>query len=1329
MLLNECGKTRGWNATAEESLSRIQFRLEQRVTEGAFKLTKLQQMAIDSPGFWKDWERDEPQHLMIQGATSSGKTLLAELAILDTLVHDRKAIILVPLKSMVNEKRKQFREDMPPDCRVFAASSDYMEYDERLINGEYEVAVIVYEKFFAMLSQGNHKILDNCGLLVVDELAMLSKEQRGPKLEMALERVSKNHPDVRIMCLATCDCRSEKICAWLKIDEEHRIFSSARPVALEEHILLLNGVGRYRIIPAECEVTQDCDIPEKLEEHLEIPGYDTEWRRDEQKRRLLQVVLRHLIEKDGSSRILIFVSSKREAASVASFLKDAMQELFPVLYAKQQTEEYLDFVGRLRSCEEDEGLLELLNNLVPHGIAFHHAGLSTNLRELIEAEFQKRDSFLRVIVATETLTIGVNMPFDSMIMMSSSVPRGEGEAVRLTPQEYRNFIGRAGRLGQSNRTGTSYLFLEERRDLEYFWNSYNRKEEIESALVKADEEELAPFFLSLLENSKSDTFTLDQIKDLFAESLTSVCKKEKVISAEKLYDALYNAYLADKSSKSGGKNKKEAYEVQGFGVHMAPYAFSTDTCIQIYERFFDGTNRCALPETITCEDVDSDRYLLDILYHVCRHKEIESSSVLTYPKDDANPGRLRSMKTALIRHLNQILTEKDSEGKPLYELWPDGKDDKNELKKYMTQLNLGNEASIAQAALRAVLLFYWTKGKTVREIKQITGFPVNLVSGDIERIAEIASFHLDAIQKCLGDNTNYIPDLNVTNSFYTLQCRVKYGMSRELVRLANKHVHGLDRNRLLQLEKEAQRRGMTPVVFLYYEVEAARQFITPLQRGSLLSALERRGEDVGFDTLLDMISKEAGRNLTPKQKSGIEQIFYYDYQSDDGLFDAIQEAVNDNALLPGIRVFTDRDKNRLVWMSKQEEIHIGLLPDRSAGAGDVDDPSLLKFLEKPADGHLLLAVRPKDCDNWQNEMEELGRRYACPTVFDNQFFALILAHTILKSLDKEDPVTALLKDARGVYTAAEYKYYSPENYVKSAIPSDSELVFVCNRSRSAYSNRNIDISELQGQIWNQASCAVIPWGSALDTLNDSLFDRAKVILLLEREMVARSQSLHNFVKRLCGKSFRNTLLIHSDENAMRKWNSPTALENPGECSWDGNFCGVNQVLLHRTNDAAKAALDYYRLAWEPSQFTIGVSYAHDDTFSADERAVYHSDNELLKQVFEHLKGIYGEHQILFDQYKKASGLFNQNSAREASLNAYRTCKVFLILWNVPTINNINCKYERNAIFEHCRESDSRYFYLLPTNAPNPPENDFGLQLTQNSIRSIVSEVRNSLTNL
>ncbi len=1336
MTLTECREKRGWESNQEiiDILEKMQLRIRKRVPDGEFKLTKLQQLAIDTPEFWRDWKNEESQNLMIQGATSAGKTLLAELAIMDTLAHDRRsAIILVPLKSMVNERRKQFDHDMTPYFRVYAASSDYMEYDERLIKGDYDVAIIVYEKFFAMLSQGNRQIMKNCGLIVVDELAMLSKEQRGPKLELALEIVRRNHADTRIMCLATNDCSSDKICRWLNIDEGHRIFSAARPVALEEHILLLNGKGRYRTIPADCEELMIANNQEVKEEQLTIPGFQQEWKIGDKKKRLLQVVLNQLFQMDTIPRILIFVGSQTEAASVASFLKDSISSLFPLISGNDGSAEYNNFFQKLKSCEEDEEQINLIRNLIPHGIAYHHAGLSTNLRELIEEEFQQKNSILKVIVATETLTIGVNMPFDAMIMLSNRVPRGEGKPVRLTQQEYRNYIGRAGRLGQSNHTGITYLFLEEQTDMSYYWKSYNNKEEIESALASAKEEFLAPYYMSLLLDSNSKTFTQEQLYALFQDSLTHVCRENREFDANKLYYALYNAYLANERTGGGkgrGRDSVRLCEIEKFGTHMAPYAFSVETCIDIYEKFYEGRENHGIPWVIASKDVENDRYLLDILYHVCRHYEIENSSILSYPKDDHNPGRSRKAKTSVISQIKRILEQKDSEGERLYELWEES--EKNDLYKLITMINLGNEDHIVEAAMRAVVLFYWTKGKEIREIRKITGFSsfTKVIGGDIERMAEVASFHLDAINKCLSSAD--IKNDSIVDSFYVLQCRVKYGMTWDLVRLANKHIHGLDRNKLLQLEKAANEKGMKPVDYLYCESAIVlEQYITPTQRNSLMEALERRGETNEFNSLLELVYKDAGSKLTDQQKKGIERIYSFENQTAISLYNDIRDTVNDNDLLPEIRVVSDGYPELLLWQSKASgDIQIGILTDYE----DQEQIDHLNgyFSKAREKGNSCLLLMPKcgeneDCRSIQSET---AKKLRCETIFDNEFFAMILANAILKAIVEEDPLTAFLKDARGIFTVDEYKFFSLENYI-SSVPSayKSNMYFICNRNRLAYATRFINISELQTQVGKEVQYDVLPWGSLLEQMDECIFE-VPVVLMLEREMITRSRSLHSFLNRLNQNRFRNNLLILVSEDVQRKWNEPGSIETQtlGECHWNQDFCAITQIVLHDTNSAAKAILDYCG-TWKPGQFTIGVSYAHEDSFEEKDRAIYCSDNILLKQVVDQLKLIYGEHQILFDQYKKASILFDENQAREKSLNGYRTCKVCLILWNTLTVQNKNCEKEREAIFNHCKESTARYVYLIPARAPEVPETEFGMALNENRIQTIVTEVENILRDI
>ena len=143
-------RERNWEKERFESMLRnIETRLKKRLPENyELSLTKFQETVIHHKDFWRDWDDNNTRHLMIQGATSAGKTLVSELAIIDTLSHGQKAIVLVPLKAMVRERTAQFREDMGQglaeyETNVFGSSGDYIENDERIINGENSVDVIV----------------------------------------------------------------------------------------------------------------------------------------------------------------------------------------------------------------------------------------------------------------------------------------------------------------------------------------------------------------------------------------------------------------------------------------------------------------------------------------------------------------------------------------------------------------------------------------------------------------------------------------------------------------------------------------------------------------------------------------------------------------------------------------------------------------------------------------------------------------------------------------------------------------------------------------------------------------------------------------------------------------------------------------------------------------------------------------------------------------------------------------------------------------------------------------------------------------------------------
>lgn len=204
-------------------------KIENRMTEKngkTFSLTKLQSEVFQDERFW-----NTEKNVIIQGATSSGKTLISEIAAIYCMTQSLKnqVIVLVPLKAMVRERCKMFQEDMG-NKRVFAASSDYQDHDDDLLQGDYDIAVIVYEKFFALIAQSDSKLIERCGLLIVDEIQMLSSKGRGPKLEFSLQRILQWYRGIRIMGLTTSDAEVDYLRSWMDGAEKFR--NDSRPVGL-----------------------------------------------------------------------------------------------------------------------------------------------------------------------------------------------------------------------------------------------------------------------------------------------------------------------------------------------------------------------------------------------------------------------------------------------------------------------------------------------------------------------------------------------------------------------------------------------------------------------------------------------------------------------------------------------------------------------------------------------------------------------------------------------------------------------------------------------------------------------------------------------------------------------------------------------------------------------------------------------------------------------------------------------------------------------------------------------------------------------------------------
>jgi len=125
-----------------------------------------------------------------------------------------------------------------------------------------------------------------------------------------------------------------------------------------------------------------------------------------------------------------------------------------------------------------------LRGVLAHGVAFHNSHLDREERRIIEEHFRKRDTRLRVIVATTTLAMGVNTPASAVVIVGLQHPSAEGPQP-YSVAEYKNLVGRAGRLGYAER-GASYLIATSPREEHEYWQRY----------VSAQPENLASRFLA-----------------------------------------------------------------------------------------------------------------------------------------------------------------------------------------------------------------------------------------------------------------------------------------------------------------------------------------------------------------------------------------------------------------------------------------------------------------------------------------------------------------------------------------------------------------------------------------------------------------------------------------------------------------------------------------------------------------------------------------------------------------------------------------------------------------------------------------------------------------
>lgn len=1254
----------------KETLDGIKNRLARSMGMNAeeFGFTGLQKTAFNTEGFWLS--DNDYRHIIIQGATSSGKTLVSEMAILDTLKNDNKCIVLVPLRAMVRERWNQLRSDFGAqegDRRIYASSADYQDHDGEIMGGNYSVAIIVYEKFFTMLSQSSDKMLHDCELLVVDELQMLSNANRGPKLEIAIQKVLRRNKlgnvgddtQTRVMCLTTSDCRVENIKRWLTVDGREPILIEyeKRPVTLTEHVIRLDG--KYKCRTTAGEESAGTDEIVDGEGQLPMPESNINSRRIEVgKRNLLKQLLQNIYAKNPMAKVLIFVNGRRKTQTIAEFV--AGENILP---STKLTGELTE----IDNYEADDYQRVFKTKLFPKRIACHNAAMSTALREFIEKLFSNKNESsnldnevdpLKLVVATETLTIGMNMPVDVMILFDHEIRRTD-RTQDLTSQEYKNFVGRAGRLGQKNMDGgESYIFATDGDEVRKFWNKYVncRREEIKSALMGVSEEHQAPYYLSLMDIRGKESYSIEDFKALRMESFSESCGG-KPINMKNICEDFVKTKLCTESDDDFDNEK--LYSLTGFGKGMTPYAFSLSTCKKINRFFFQGgllnntlkPGKGGLPETITREDFDNNRYLLDMLYILCSTYEIMNMGQLKLPLAD-NVEKSRKAMDQVEKLLKNIISTKDGG----YEPWGESP------LPYMCASNYdwNHEHRDKENFLRAVLLWYWTQGKRIEDIKKLVNVPqVDLIVGDLARLAETVSYQLDSIHHCYG---HYRGRLEIDNSallaIRKLSLRVNYGVPQDLVKIANRHVYGLDRKTILAIgelfHKEFADKYNNPLHMLLSadkeDLPRIQEIISDEYRNEIIQSTDESNTRDNFGELINAIKNEPPANFGDEECQALEK--FHDASADDKEYclDTLKKIFSDNVEQSQTNFFKNmvlrfpiRDRNFATLTFGKKNIALIVRTDNFEKMEDYFYH--LNQLKETKSVTVLLSFGNEESTSLTIGV---GNKIML-TVGDKTFtfdlamtisrFAGLVAQAVKNDMDASSTLAEMLCDTCGLFDRVLNGYnHLLQNYSYEAKSSDAHAVRVLWDKKNVRANDELEKALKQYNI----PYRILQWGTPLYA------ERPKdepTIIFVKWDAVQKSRSLYNFYSGLFREEYRHTYAIFATEDDFNNWGGDSHPHNVLEhCTSTKNF----------SEDIAqfKLLLEH----WQSEKFLVGISYAHEDEMGAER-----PDVTLLKKFVEQIKADLPSQIIFFDSEPRSEREFQGNGALKATLEKYSQCRYFVVL--------------------------------------------------------------------
>ena len=474
--------------------------------------------------------------------TASGKTILGVLPALKTILNNGKAVYLAPLLSIQNEKVKEFKtfEEYGIGVGKHPSSSD--------------LSVMVFESF-DVLTRFSWNVLRDIDTLIIDEFHMIGEYSRGPTLEAAITRAKIINPSMRIIALSATLRNIEEIEGWL----------DGKCV---EH--------DYRPVPLNKEV-------------LDAEMFNTKNKND---------VIVKIVEKalKDESQALSFVSTRRFTESLATYVAKKINKKL----SKEQKENFKEVADKLLEVPKKKGSLPTttcikLAEATEKGVAFHHAGLFNEQKEIIEDEFRKGN--ILMITATPSLMYGVNLPSKSVVIRDTTRWTSNGPQP-IPVFDYEQMSGRAGR-PQYDDVGYSYL-IAKTSDEAINLQDYYINGEIELTNSKLVDNKDAIYKQIIAQIASTLSKNLDELVDFFEKTLYGYQMKNNPSMSLFASDSLkYELETALQFLLQNGiiRATPEGLKTTEFGNLIAKSNYTVETAVKIKE-YITSMTKMNIPEFI-----------------------------------------------------------------------------------------------------------------------------------------------------------------------------------------------------------------------------------------------------------------------------------------------------------------------------------------------------------------------------------------------------------------------------------------------------------------------------------------------------------------------------------------------------------------------------------------------------------------------------------------------------------------------------------------------------------------------------------------------------------